>query len=130
MGGPQVIFNLFRFGMVLKVIVIDHLVDKPYVARPVVFRQRLGKADVEFEVGVVLFDLLELIGVKQFTEGAPAIPESSFTLGVFCIKQVEDVRPHGCHAGSTADEHHLPLCRLDEELTVRPGNGYLVTGFT
>lgn len=105
--------------MVFQILLVDDLVDEACRARPVVFGQRVGEGDVEREVVVLGGQLLELVSVEELLQRAASIPEGGLARCVFDFELVEDVRTHGGHARATADEHHLPVGVLHEELSVR-----------
>ena len=112
--------------MVLEVLLEQHVMDKALEAGPVVFRLRIGQRQVPLEVGVLRGELVVLLDVEGLAQRAGAIPEADLALGLQALELVEDVRAHRRHAGATADEDHLGIGVLGEELAERPVYGDLV----
>ncbi len=74
----------------------------------------------------VLYDAVEVIDIEGFAQAAGAIPVGHLPGCAEPPELVEDVRPHRRHAGTAADEHHLRLGLLREELAEGPGDGHVV----
>ena len=118
--------------MVLEVVFKDDLMNESRFvgnACGIRFGIRLVQSQGPVEVGILFLNLVEFVHIRSFLQGARAIPERDFPVGVHRVEQVEDVRAHRSHTGATADEHHLVVRFAQEEFTVRSGNGHLVAGF-
>ena len=105
--------------MVLQIVLVQDVVDEAGRPRPVVLGQRIGERQRPGEVGVLLGQLVELIHIEGLAQRARTVPEADLALGLQALELVEDVRAHGRHAGTAADEHHLVVGLLGEELAER-----------
>ena len=70
----QVIFDVFRGGVILEIMVVHHLVNKAHIAVPIVLWPRLGHGDVEGEIGKLLFYFAEVILVEDLIGIARPVP--------------------------------------------------------
>ena len=68
-GRPaHIVLHIFGSVVSGKVVVEHDLMNKAGVTGPVVFWQGLGEGEIEFKVGELLFQLLELIAVEDFAQ--------------------------------------------------------------
>ena len=56
------------------------MVDEPGVAFPIVFRERVRKGEVPFEVFVLFGNLVEVIDVERFAKTTRAVPERDLSV--------------------------------------------------
>ena len=119
--------------MVLQVVLIQHIVHEARrVRHPGGVRLGIGavQRQVEFEVGKILLDLVELVEVGNLLQGARAVPERHGTVGLFGFEQMHQVAAHRSHARTAADEDQLLRVGQvvgQEELAVRTRDRDLVT---
>ena len=123
----DVVLDVFRSGMVLQIVVVQHLMNEAGVTVPIVLGLRFGEGDVELEVGKLLLDLAEVIHIEQFPHTATTVPIRHLAIGLEVLEQLEDVAPQRCHACPTADVDHFGISVLDKELAVGSGDRHLVS---
>ena len=90
------------------------------VTGPLILRPRLGKGEVPPEIRVLPLDGVEVLDVKRLAQAAGAVPEGDPAVRPQAPELIEDVRPHGRHAGAAAHKEHLGVGLLREELAERP----------
>ena len=97
--------------MVLEVGVVHHVVDE---AGGVGYASFVGcwvgtvEGQMEVEVGEVLFELMEVVEVEDFVEGAGAIEVVHLSVGaVERARQVHNLCTKRSHTGATANPNHL-----------------------
>ena len=78
----HVVLDIFGSRMVLQIVVVEHLMDEPCVAVPVIFGQRFGECQMELEVRELLLDRAELVDIEQLAHAASAVPIGDFAIGV------------------------------------------------
>ena len=63
-GTAHIIFDVFGRLVVFEVMVVKHLMDKSGITCPVVFGLRIGKGNIELEIGEIALDSPEIFFVK------------------------------------------------------------------
>ncbi len=104
------------------------LAHQAHWPRPVLLRARLGRHEVEAEIGVFGLELFELLDIESLAQVARRIPEAHATVALQAEKLVEDQRAHRRHARARGNEAHL-LARLAcEKVAERARDGHAVAG--
>ncbi|CAI8245033.1 MAG: Uncharacterised protein [Flavobacteriia bacterium] len=67
-----------------------------------------------------------MLNVEQLALGTSSVPVAHLSAGLQRVEKVEDVCTKGCHSCAPTHIDHLFVRVLDEELTIRSGNGALV----
>src|ERR1039458_3202646 len=114
--------------MILQVSFRQHLVNAAGGASPVVLRLRLGKREVEAEVGMLARQTFKILLVEDLLPRTGAIPIADAAAGVQGFKQVRQVRAQRGHARATADINHLRDAGFDVESAERTDGRHLVAG--
>ncbi len=85
---------------------------------------------MEMEVGEFFLQLQEVVEIEHFVEGACAVEVVHHAIcGVEGLGHVHDLCAEGCHAGATANPHHLFLgVENGVEISVRTAHEHFVTG--
>ena len=102
--------------MRFEIIFEQDLVDKTDIAVPVVFWPRLGHRNVEFEIRKFLFNLAELILVKNLIGIACAIPIRNFASRLKRMEEMKEMRTEWRHASAATDINHFTIGILNEKL--------------
>ena len=90
----EVIFDFFRFLMILQIIVLYNFVNETYIAVPIVLRFWFRQGNIEREVRIFGFYLLEIGFVENFAARPCPIPERNLARSMQSLEQMEDMRPH------------------------------------
>ena len=114
--------------MILQILLVKHVVDKPRKPLPVILRLRIGERDMPVEIGVFRREPIVVVLIEHLAQGARAVPEGDFAPGFDALELVENMRAHGRHARAAADKHHLGIGVPGEKLAEGPVHFHLVTG--
>ena len=102
--------------MILQVVVEEDLMDEARVTFQVVLRLGLRERQVPLEVLVLGGNRVEVFDVERLAQASCAVPERYLAVRGQASELIEDVRAHGRHARAAADEDHLVVGWLREEL--------------
>ena len=125
----EVEFDFGRVGVLVEIFVVRNLMDKSSETVPVIFGERIAESNVHFKVGELFFEGTKFVHVEEFSFGSSAVPEGDFPFGSDTFKLIKNVRAHGRHSCTTADEAHFALGFLGKEFAVRSRDGNFVAGF-
>ncbi len=93
---------------------------------PVILRHWLAEHYEKLEIGELARNAVEMLQVEQLALATATIPIGHLAAALQRMEEVEEVRAHGGHAGTTTDVEHFGFGRLDEELTVGTADGHLI----
>ena len=121
-GAAHIVFDVLGGGMVLEVGVVHHVVDE---AGCVGYAGFVGcgvgtvESQMEVEVGEVLLELMEVVEVEDFVEGAGTVEVVHLSVGaVERAREVHNLCTKRSHTGATANPNHLGVLRSVAPLTV------------
>ncbi len=114
--------------MVLQIFFIKDIVNESGQAVPVL-KILIRQGNMPVKIVILFRKLVVLINVKQFTLIPTTVPEADLSICFDSLQLIKNVGAHWCHTGTTADEDHLCVSFLGEELTVRAKDRYLVARF-